>query len=135
VILATAIVAQALLAGWIAGLTAHAFRRVRWRDPGARAGWIAGAGPGGSMPLLASVGLCLLARPASWLAIVFGSTVAGAIAGWHVSESLRRDRSRDRAPIQGAQIGDAKARVDRSDSVGTPGGVPLQILDTPSVER
>lgn len=84
-----AIIAPALLTGWLGGLTLHAFRVVRWKDPGARAVWIAGAGAGGSVSLLASLAICLVTRPTPWLALLAGYVVAGAVAAWCTSERLR----------------------------------------------
>ena len=93
VISAALIVMLAALAGWLAGLTAHAFRAIRWRDPGARLAWgFAAAIAAGGM-LLATLALCLLTLRPVFLLAIPASLTLGALGAWRASELLRRPGS------------------------------------------
>jgi hypothetical protein len=88
VIAATVSVTAALLCGWLAGLTAHALTVTRWRDPGARAAWLAGAGTGAATALITSIAVCVLTLSAIWLLAVAGCLGAGGLTGWRASDAL-----------------------------------------------
>lgn len=89
VISATTIVVLAALAGWLIGLTAHAFHVVQWKDPGARAVWAAGSGLGIGTALLASIGVSLLTRGPVFLLAIPVALTAGTIGAWRASELLQ----------------------------------------------
>ncbi len=85
---ATVIVVLAALAGWLIGLTAHAFHVVQWKDPGARATWAGTAGLGVGAALLASLALGLLTGRLAFLLAIPATVITGSIAAWRVSEAL-----------------------------------------------
>jgi len=85
---ATGIVVLAALAGWLVGLTAHAFRVVRWKDPGARALWATTAGLGVGAILLSSLALCLLTHGPGFLLVIAAGVIVGSIGAWHASDAL-----------------------------------------------
>jgi hypothetical protein len=87
-IAATAIIVLGMLTGWIVGLTVHARRVVRWADVGARTAWNAAAGALGGASLLTSLAICVLTRPAPWLAVPILSMTSGAVIGWSACQAL-----------------------------------------------
>jgi hypothetical protein len=108
VITTTISLTGALLCGWLCGLTAHALRATRWRDPGARAAWLAGAGTIAATALIVSITLCLLTRPLAWLLLLAACLAAGALAGWRASQALSL-----RSQPAGGEGGSAAARDQR----------------------
>jgi hypothetical protein len=88
-VLTTVIVLLGLLAGWLAGLTLHAFRALRWEDPGARAAWASAAALGGSLALLAALLLCAATRSLPWLLVPAGCAATGTIIGWHACQAIQ----------------------------------------------
>ena len=98
---ATAIVVLAVLAGWLIGLSAHARRVVRWKDPGARVAWAATAGLGVAGLLLASLALCLLTRGVFFALVIPASAIAGSIGAWRAGQALGGGESgRNRPPAR-----------------------------------
>jgi hypothetical protein len=132
VIATTISLTGALLCGWLGGLTAHALNATRWRDPGARAVWLAGAGATGAGALILSTTLSLLVHPAAWLLLLAICVAAGVAAGWQASEALSLqtqlggDRRQDAAP-------DTKP-TDRM-SAKRPGGSPPASADNPTARH
>jgi hypothetical protein len=90
VIATSASLAGAMLCGWLCGLTEHAFAAVRWRDSGARAAWLSGAGTIATAALIASMTLCLLTRPLAWMLVPAACLLAGWAAGRQASRALVR---------------------------------------------
>ena len=113
VISAALIVMLAALTGWLAGLTAHAFRATRWQDPGARVVWGVGAGIGAGGALLMSLALCLLTRPAVFLLAIPASLTVGALGAWRANEMLREPRPAQAPLIEQHRLGRAHLSAPR----------------------
>jgi hypothetical protein len=90
-VIATSVsIAGMLLCGWLCGLTEHAFAAVGWRDPGARAAWLAGAGTVATAAFITSTTVCLLTRPLAWLLMLPACLIAGRLAGRRACQALLR---------------------------------------------
>jgi hypothetical protein len=134
---ATVIIMLAALAGWLLGLADHALRRSRWRDPGARLAWAAGAGIGAAGTLLASLAMCLLTRSAVFLLSIPTASSAGAIGAWRASELLRLSAppaGRATEHAAAAQVAPSASGRARGPA-NTPGPTPQVVGATGAGER
>lgn len=90
-ILAVVLFFVAGVSGWLLGLTLHTWRTAPWRDPGARAAWLAACGAVGGTCLLAAVVTAVLTGGVARLASVPVGLLVFVVVGWAASERMSLD--------------------------------------------